>query len=59
MRLETRAELECFAKWVARVGAGERNLGEASVFAVAELRNGIAVTDDQPATRVVDLVADG
>jgi predicted nucleic acid-binding protein len=52
IRLETLSELECFAKWVGRIGAGERNLGEASVFAVAELRHGIAVTDDQPATRV-------
>lgn len=50
--LETIAELECFAKWVERVGAGERDLGEASVFAAAELCRGIAITDDQPATRV-------
>jgi predicted nucleic acid-binding protein len=52
VRLETLPELECFAKWVGRIGAGDRNLGEASVFAVAELRGGTAITDDQPATRV-------
>ena len=52
VRLESVPELECFAKWVDRIGAGERNLGEASVFAVAELCHGTAVTDDQPATRV-------
>jgi predicted nucleic acid-binding protein len=51
-RLESVAELECFAKWADRIGAGERNLGEASVFAVAELCHGTAITDDQPATRV-------
>ena len=52
VRLESVPELECFAKWVDRIGAGERNLGEASVFAVAELCHGTAITDDQPATRV-------
>ena len=52
VRLETIAELECFTKWVERIGAGDRDLGEASVFAVAELYKGIAITDDQPATRV-------
>lgn len=50
--LESIIELECFAKWVERIGAGERDLGEASVFAVAELRNAVAITDDQSATRV-------
>lgn len=34
------------------MGAGDRNIGEASVFAVAELSDGIALTDDREATRV-------
>ena len=50
--LDTIAELECFAEWVGRIGAGTRDRGEASVFAVADLRNAVAITDDQPATRV-------
>lgn len=45
-------ELECYSEWVERIGAGEHDLGEASVFALAELRNAVAITDDQSATRV-------
>lgn len=52
VRLESLPELDCFAKWVDRIGAGTRDLGEASVFAVAELCGGTAITDDQSATRV-------
>lgn len=52
VQLDSVAELDCFAKWLERIGAGERNLGEASVFAVAELWRGTAITDDQSATRV-------
>jgi predicted nucleic acid-binding protein len=51
-RLDELDELTCFAKWVDRIGAGDRDLGEASVFAVAEIVEGIAITDDQSATRV-------
>ena len=40
------------AALVDRIGAGQRDLGEASVFAVAELCGGTAITDDQSATRV-------
>lgn len=50
--LDSMRELECFVKWAERIGAGERDLGEASVFAAAELTQGIAITDDQAATRV-------
>jgi predicted nucleic acid-binding protein len=51
-RFESLPELNCFAKWVDGIGAGARDLGEAGVFAVAELRRATAVTDDQSATRV-------
>lgn len=30
-------EIRCFAKWVRRIGADQRDMGEASVFAAAEL----------------------
>lgn len=51
-QLDTLEEIRCFAAWVKRLGAEERNLGEASVFAAAEVRRGIAITDDRQATRV-------
>ena len=50
--LDTYAEISCFAVWVRRIGAGERDLGEASVLAAAQLRGGIAITDDREAVRV-------
>jgi predicted nucleic acid-binding protein len=50
--LDTIGELERFATWVSRIGAGARDRGEASVFAVAEERHAVAITDDQAATRV-------
>ncbi|MBM7769948.1 putative nucleic acid-binding protein [Actinokineospora baliensis] len=37
---------------VERTGASQRNRGEASVFAAAEIHNRIAITDDRNATRV-------
>jgi predicted nucleic acid-binding protein len=51
-QLDTLDEIRQFALWADRVGSGERDLGEASVFAVAELRSGTAITDDQEAVRV-------
>ncbi|BCJ56785.1 hypothetical protein [Micromonospora endophytica] len=51
-QLDTLEEIRCFTKWVARIGSGERDLGEASVVAAAELRSGIAITDDRSATQV-------
>jgi len=51
-QLDTVNEITHFALWAGRVGSGERDLGEASVFAVAELRSGTAITDDQEAVRV-------
>lgn len=50
--LDQPAEIRCFAAWVRRIGAGARDMGEASVFAAAEIHCGIAVTDDRDATRV-------
>lgn len=50
--LDDPAAIVCFTRWVRRLGAGDRNIGEASVFAVAELSDGIALTDDREATRV-------
>ncbi|GLW97100.1 hypothetical protein [Microtetraspora sp. NBRC 16547] len=51
-RLDSLEEIGCFAKWVQRVGSSDRNLGEASVFSAAELRGGIAITDDRDAVVV-------
>jgi predicted nucleic acid-binding protein len=45
-------ELTCFVRWVSRIGAATRDRGEASVFAVAELRGAVAITDDRDAVRV-------
>jgi predicted nucleic acid-binding protein len=50
--LDTLAELSCFVKWAGRIGSQKRDLGEASVLAAAELREGIAITDDRDATVV-------
>ena len=51
-QLDTLDEIRLFALWVSRIGSGERDRGEASVFAVAELRSATAITDDQEAVRV-------
>jgi predicted nucleic acid-binding protein len=51
-QLDTLDEIRLFATWVGRLGSGERDLGEASVFAAAELRSATAITDDQGAVRV-------
>jgi predicted nucleic acid-binding protein len=51
-RLGKLPEIRCFVKWARLLGAGERDLGEASVFATAELRQAIALCDDQEAVRV-------
>ena len=51
-QLDTLGEVRLFAVWAGRLGSGERDLGEASVFAAAELRSAIAITDDQEAVRV-------
>jgi predicted nucleic acid-binding protein len=45
-------DLLCFEAWTARLGAGARDLGEASVFASVQMRGGTAITDDRGATRV-------
>lgn len=50
--LDQPTDLRCFAEWVRRIGAGARDMGEASVFAAADIHRGIAVTDDRDATRV-------
>lgn len=51
-QLDTLDEIRLFAVWVGRLGSGERDLGEASVFAAAQLRSATAITDDQAAIRV-------
>ena len=43
-QLDTFEELRTFVTWAKRIGSGERDQGEASVFAVAELRSGTAIT---------------
>jgi predicted nucleic acid-binding protein len=50
--LDTVKEITLFALWAGRVGSGDRDRGEASVFALAELRSATAITDDQEAVRV-------
>lgn len=50
--MDTLEELGCFVKWASRLGSGDRDLGEASVLAAAELRHGTAITDDRDATKV-------
>jgi predicted nucleic acid-binding protein len=45
-------ELSTYLRWTERIGSTERDFGEASVFALAELRSAIAITDDRDATRV-------
>jgi predicted nucleic acid-binding protein len=51
-RLDTLDEIRLFALWARRLGSGERDLGEASVFAAAELRSATAITDDPGPVRV-------
>jgi hypothetical protein len=41
-----------FAEWVRRIGAEDRDFGEASVFAIAEQWDGVAITDDRRAVAV-------
>lgn len=49
---ETIEGLMAFDHWLMRVGASDtRHRGEASVFACAELRRGVAITDDRAAAR--------
>ncbi|WP_127507561.1 hypothetical protein [Actinoplanes solisilvae] len=50
--LDTLDRIRRFTVWTARVGAGTRNLGEASVLAIAEELHAVAVIDDRDATRV-------
>jgi predicted nucleic acid-binding protein len=50
--LDALEDLSCFVKWADRLGSTDRDLGEASVLAAAELRDGIAITDDRDATKV-------
>jgi predicted nucleic acid-binding protein len=50
--LDSLDEIMLFATWARRVGSGERDRGEASVFAVAESRGAIAISDDRNAVRV-------
>lgn len=50
--LGTDAELVAFLHWAERIGSGERDRGEASVFTFAQINHATAITDDRPATRV-------
>jgi predicted nucleic acid-binding protein len=50
--LDALDDLRCFVKWTDRLGSVDRGLGEASVLAAAELRGGVAITDDRDATKV-------
>jgi len=50
--LATDAELIAYLRWTERIGSTDRDFGEASVFAFAEVRGATAITDDREATRV-------
>jgi predicted nucleic acid-binding protein len=50
--LDTLDAIRLFAIWTQRLGSGERDLGEASVLAAAELRRGTAIIDDRDAVKV-------
>ncbi|MEU0884816.1 hypothetical protein ABZ345_40015 [Lentzea sp. NPDC005914] len=45
-------EIQLFVKWSRLIGTTDRDHGEASVFAVGELLDGIALTDDRDAVKV-------
>lgn len=49
---DSEEEILALLKWSSRVSEGDRGQGEASVFALAELRAGMALTDDRRATQV-------
>jgi predicted nucleic acid-binding protein len=50
-QLDTLDEIGLFVRWARRIGSDERDLGEASVFAAAELRSATAITDDPEPVR--------
>jgi predicted nucleic acid-binding protein len=50
--LDTLDRLRRFTIWAGRLGSGTRDLGEASVLAVAEELDAIALIDERSATRV-------
>jgi predicted nucleic acid-binding protein len=50
--LDNLDRLRRFTIWTGRVGAGTRNLGEASVLAVAEEFGAVALIDERDATQV-------
>lgn len=45
------AELQALARYFRILGSGQRDIGEASVLAWAEVHDGIAVVDERAATR--------
>ncbi|TDP42185.1 hypothetical protein [Nocardia ignorata] len=51
-QLDAFEALLAFERWTRRIGSGSRDVGEASVFAVAELNGAIAICDDAAATKV-------
>jgi predicted nucleic acid-binding protein len=51
-QLDTLDEIRLFALWAGRLGSGQRDLGEASVLAAAELRSATAITDDPGPVRI-------
>jgi predicted nucleic acid-binding protein len=50
--LDSLDRLRRFTVWTSRVGAGMRDLGEASVLAVAEELGAVALIDERDATRI-------
>jgi predicted nucleic acid-binding protein len=51
VRVDGLAELQAFAVYAARLGSGERDIGEASTLAWAEVHDCIAIVDERAGTR--------
>jgi predicted nucleic acid-binding protein len=51
VRVDSLRELQVFAEYAARLGSGERDIGEASTLAWAEIHAATAVVDERAGTR--------
>ena len=52
LRADSLPALQVFAGYTQRLGSGDRDIGEASTLAWAELNHAIAIVDDRVATRI-------
>lgn len=51
VRVDGLAELQAFAEYASRLGSGERDIGEASTLAWAEVHGATAIVDERAGTR--------